>query len=72
MGSELVVGFAELVENALLEVEVRRGRARHFFLEGFVESFVGAILLRAAGGDALVDDPELEPPDVEAVETVDA
>ena len=38
--------------------------------EGLVHAFVGTVLLRATWRDALVSDPELQPPDVQAVEAV--
>ena len=72
MGTDVVVGVAEGVEDALLEVEVGSRRLGGLSFEGLVHSFVSAILLGAAWGDALVSDPKLEPPDIEATEAVDA
>lgn len=72
MRPELVVGLSKGIEDALLGVEVRGRRSGGASLEGLVEAFVRAILLGAAGRDALVGDAELEPPDVESVEAVNA
>jgi hypothetical protein len=55
-----------------LEIEVGRGRSCHALLKRFVESLMSPVFLRTAGVNALVGDAELEPPDVEAVETVNA
>ena len=71
MGPEFVVRLTEGVEDALLEIQIRGRWPSSTFFEGLVEPFVGPVLLRAAGGDALVGDAELEPPDVEAVEAMD-
>src|SRR6185295_15280540 len=72
MRPEIVVGVLEPVEDALLKVEVGGGRARRLRFEGLVESLMRAVLLRTAGSDALMSDPELQPPDVEAAEAMDA
>ena len=72
MGPDLVVGRLEPVEDALLEITVRGGRPRHLLFERPVESLMRAVLLRTAGSNALMGDPELQPPDVEAAETMDA
>ena len=72
MGTYVVVGVSEGIEDALLEVEVGGGGPGGPCFEGLVHAFVGAVLLGTAGGDALVSDSELQPPDVEAVEAVNA
>jgi hypothetical protein len=69
---QLVVRFSKAVEDTLLEIEVGRRGTGHAFFEGFVESLMSAVFLRTAGMDALVSDAELEPPNVEVVETMDA
>jgi hypothetical protein len=70
VGTDLVVGVAEGIEDALLEVEVGGGRLGGPSFERLVHAFVSSVLLGTAWGDALVSDSELEPPDVEAVEAV--
>ena len=72
MRAQFIVRLLEEVEGALLGVEVGSRRPGGARLERFVEAFVGPILLGAAGRDALVGDAELEPPDVEPVEAVNA
>lgn len=72
MGTDLVVGVAKGIEDALLEVEIGGGRLGGSCLERLVHAFVSAVLLGTAWGDALVSDPELEPPDVEAIEAVNS
>ena len=72
MGPQLVVGPLEGIEDALLGVQIRGRRLGRAGFEGLVEAVVGAILLRAPGRDALMGDAELEPPDVEPVEPMDA
>ena len=70
MWSKLVVGVSEPVEDTLLQVEVGGWRFGGLGLERLVHAFMSAVLLRAARCDALVSDPELEPPDVEVAEPV--
>jgi hypothetical protein len=72
VGTQLVVGLLEGIEDALLEIDVRGRGPSGAGLEGLVQAFVGAVLLGAAGRDALVGDPQLKPPDVETVEPVNA
>jgi len=72
MGPEFGIGLPELVEDALLEVEVGHRWTCRPFLEGFVKSFVGAVFPGTAWRDALMRDAKLEPPDVEPVEAMDA
>ncbi len=72
MGSNVVVGVAKIIERPLLNVEVGGGWFGRTGFEGFVHAFVGAILLGAPGRDALVGDAELEPPDVEPIQPVNA
>jgi hypothetical protein len=67
VGAQLVVGLLEGIEDALLQIEVRGRGPSGAGLEGLVQALVGPVFLGAAGRDALVGDPELEPPDVEAV-----
>ena len=45
MRSDLVVGFLEPIEDALLEIEVGGGRPGYLLLESPVESLVRAVLL---------------------------
>jgi hypothetical protein len=59
MRPELVVGPPEGIEDALLGVQSRGGRSGCARLEGLVQAFVSAILLGAAGRDALVGDAKL-------------
>lgn len=68
--SNLVVGFPEALEHALLDAEVGTRRFGGSCFESFMQSLMGAILLRISWGDALVGDAELEPPNVKAGETV--
>ena len=68
--SYVVVGLAEGIEDALLEIEVGRRRLRDLGLQRLVHAFVSAVLLRATWRDALVSDAELQPPDVESSEAV--
>src|SRR3990172_4644346 len=72
VGAQLIVGLLEGIEDALLEIEVRGCGPSGAGLKGLVQALVDPVFLGAAGRDALVGDPELEPPDVEAVEPVDA
>ncbi|HXG23384.1 MAG TPA: hypothetical protein VNJ09_02420 [Chthonomonadales bacterium] len=61
-----------MVEHALLDIQIGGWGPDGSLLEGFVEPFVGPGFLRTARRDALMGDAELERPDVEAVEVVDA
>jgi hypothetical protein len=70
--AQLVVGPLESIETPLLEIEVRGRGPSGAGLEGLVQAFVDPVFLGAAWRDALVGDPELEPPDVEVVEPLDA
>ena len=72
MGTDLVVGVAKAVEDALLEVEIGGGWLGDPCLERLVHPFVSAVLLGTAWGDALVSDPELEPPHVEPIQAVNS
>ena len=72
MRSDFVVGLAEAVEDALLQVEVRSGWFRHLGFEGLVHSLVGSVLLWAAWGDPLMCNAELKPPDIELAEPVNS
>jgi len=62
--SNLVVGFAEALEHALLNAEVGTGRLGGIGFKSLVQSLMSAILLRISWGDALVGDAELKPPNV--------
>jgi hypothetical protein len=68
--SNVVVGFAEALEHALLHAEVGAGRFSGGGFESFVQTLMGAILLRISWGDALVSDAKLKPPNVQVSETV--
>src|ERR1700730_17767325 len=59
----IVVAFDELVELGLLLKEVVAGRLGGLQLQGQMHAFMAAVLLRAAGLDALDLDAEPEPPD---------
>jgi len=72
VGTLEVVLPAEVIELPLLPSTVGCWRAGGLRLHGPVHSFMRSVLLRAAGGDALVNDAELDPPDVELAETVNA
>jgi hypothetical protein len=54
----------------LLDAEVGARRFGGGCFESFVQTLMGAILLRISRGDALVGDAESKPPNVEAGETV--
>src|SRR5882762_4067593 len=70
MGPYVVIGPPEGIEDALLEVEIGRRRFRDLGLERLVHAFVGTVLLRTTWRDALMSDPELQPPDVQSAEAV--
>src|ERR1051326_8154791 len=72
MWAYVVIGPPEGIEDALLEVEIRRRRFRDLGLERLVHAFVGAVLLRATWRDALMSDSELQPPDVQSAEAVNS
>jgi len=61
--SLVVVAFDEVVEFGLLLEEIAAGRLGGLELQGQKHAFVAAVLLRAAGLDALDRDAEPEPPD---------
>jgi hypothetical protein len=50
VGSNLVVGFSNTLEHALLHAEVGAGRFRSVGFESSVHSLVGAVLLTVSGG----------------------
>ena len=56
----------------MLKVEVGGGRFGGPSLERLVHAFVSAVLLGTAWCDALVSNPELKPPDIEAIEAVNS
>src|SRR6187455_1209139 len=70
MGSYVVIGPPERIEDPLLEVEIGRRWFGGLGFERLVHAFMSTVLLRATWRDALVRDPELQPPDVEPVEAV--
>ena len=72
VGALVVVQRPEGVEGALLGGERAAGRADRVGLQGLVHPLVGAVLLRVSRQDPLVLDPELQPPDIELGEAVDA
>jgi hypothetical protein len=70
VGTLLVVALPEAVELALLASEVAGRRPRRLALELAVHPFVGAVLLWTRREDALVNDPELHPPDVQRAQSM--
>src|SRR5678816_622981 len=72
MGPYVVIGPLKRIEDALLEVEIRRGRSRGLRFERLVHALVSTVLLWTPWSDALVSDPKLQPPDVQSSEAVDA
>lgn len=72
MRSNVVVSALEAVENALLKGGVGGGWFCSAGFESSVHAFMGSVLLRVSGSDALVSDAELKPPDVQACEAVNA
>ena len=69
---DLVIGLSKEIEDALLPIQIGAGRFGCSRFERFVQAFVRAILLGTPRGDTLVGDAELQPPNVEAVEPVNA
>src|ERR1700686_4048332 len=57
-----VVALDEAIEACLLPQEILRGRMSSFLLERQVHALMTAVLLRAAGPDALDANPEPQPP----------
>lgn len=66
-----VIDGAEAIEGTLLSAERAGGRASGFRLEGAVEAFMAAILLRMSGLDEFGADAQVEPPDLEFGEAED-
>jgi hypothetical protein len=65
MRTLLVIPPPEGIEPALLAPPRRRGGARRLTFEFAVHPFMGAVLLRRAAPEALVDNPLLHPPHIE-------
>ena len=72
MRPNVVVGVAEAFEHALLHAEICAGRFCGVGLESAMHAFMGSVLLRITGGDALMSNAELQPLDVQLGEAVDA
>ena len=72
MRSYLVVGFSEAFEHSLLDAEVGTRRVGGPCLGCSMHAFVSAVLLWITGRDALMSDSELEPPDVQASQPMNA
>ena len=72
MRSDVVVGSSEGIEEALLKAEVGGGGLDGSSFEGSVHAFMSAVLLWISRSDALVCDTELEPPNIQPSQAVDA
>ena len=70
MGPLVVVLLTKSVEGALLGRKIRPRRPNGTPFQGLVHALVGAVLLRVRGQDALVLNPQAQPPDVERGESV--
>ena len=68
----VVVVDLEPVELPLLPPHAGRGRSSRLSLECAMHALMGTVLLWTRGRDALVDDAELHPPNVQLTESVDA
>ena len=68
----MVVALAEGIESTLLRAESAGRRTRRLSLQLAMHPLMGAVLLWTRGRDALVNDAELHPPDVQCREAVDA
>jgi hypothetical protein len=65
VGTLVVVAVLKLVESLLLLSQVLSGRPGRLSLEVLVHALMLTILLRACWPDALMNDAEFHPPDVE-------
>src|SRR5213594_4751668 len=68
----VVVLRAEALKAALLAAARAGGRPGRLGLQRAVHAFVGAVLFRMARLDALLGDPEADPPDVHRAQPMDA
>ena len=72
MRPNVVIGVLERIEGPLLRVEIGGDGFGRAGFERPMHAFMRAVFLRMARRDALMGDAELQPPDVEAVEPMDA
>lgn len=72
VGPHLVVGLYERVERPLLQFRVGRGGLDDFRFQDAMHALVRAVFLRTRRRNALMHDPELQPPRIEAIQSVNA
>ena len=68
----VVVGLPEGVEDPLLELRIRCRGLGDLRFQYPMHALMGAVLLRTRGRNALMDDAQLQPPRVEAIQSVNA
>jgi hypothetical protein len=71
MGADLVIGPYERVEHPLLQVGIRGSGLGGLGLQYAMHALVGAVLLRTCRRNPLMYDPQLQPPRIEAIPSVD-
>jgi hypothetical protein len=70
MRPHVVVGLHKRVEDVLLPIGIGGRRPRRVRFQHAMHAFVRPVLLRTRGRNALVRDAELQPPRVEAIQSV--